>query len=265
MCKPAAHEAARLPQMAASNDRTERPAEQIRRHLQRVFELRQRAGTAGSLDAVHSIKRLQAQRFRATYADFLRQASSAPAVRFFLEELYGEHDFTRRDMQFERIAGALERMFPPAVSQLAVDLTETHSLTESLDHDMAEHWMRLDASRGEAERYVLSWRLCGARNERMRQLSVVQHMGQELQRLTRMKPLRLALRMMRKPARAAGLDALQHFLESGFDAFASLGDAGPFISAIQLRESRWIDDLFDSEPGGCITRLQAELDRAAAM
>ena len=74
---------------------------------------------------------------------------------------------------------------------------------------------------------------------------------------------RLKPEVSRKPARAAGLDALQHFLESGFDAFASLGDAGPFISAIQLRESRWIEELFDSEPDGCIARLEADLNRAA--
>lgn len=255
---------ARLLRMATAPYNAERPAEQIRRHLQRVFALRQQAGTAGSVDAVRTIKRLQAQRFRSTYADFLAQPSSAPAVRFFLEELYGEHDFTRRDMQFERIAVALERMFPPAVNQLAVDLTETHALTEMLDHHMAEHWQQLDEGLKPAERYVLSWRLCASRGDRLRQLTVVQHMGRELQRITRMKSLRLALRMMRNPAKLAGLDALQHFLESGFDSFASLGDAGPFITAIQTRESRWIDELFDSDIDLCVARLQAELDRAVS-
>jgi len=245
--------------MDVSSAHPDRPAEQIRRHLRRVFELRQQASTAGSLEAVRSVKRLQARRFRSTYADFLAQASSAPAVRFFLEELYGEHDFSRRDMQFERIASALERMFPPAVSQLAIDLTETHALTETLDHDMAGHWARQDASLSPAERYVRAWRMCGSRDARLRQLAVVQHMGRELQRLTRMKPLRLALRMMRSPARAAGLDALQHFLESGFDAFATLGDATPFLAAIQARESQWIDALFDGDAQVCISRLQDEL------
>ena len=64
---------------------------------------------------------------------------------------------------------------------------------------------------------------------------------------------------MRSPARAAGLDALQHFLESGFDAFATLGDATPFLAAIQARESQWIDALFDSDVQVCISRLQDEL------
>lgn len=247
--------------MAAHQDSTDSAADRIRGHLQTVFELRHRSATAGTAEAVKSVKRLQALRFASTYADYSRIARSAPAVRFFLNELYGEHDFSRRDQQFGRIAGALERMFPPAVSQLAVDLTETHALTETLDHALAIQWNLLGNEVELAERYVRSWRLCGSRDDRFRQLAVVQHMGRELQRLTRMKSLRLALRLMRNPARAAGLDALQQFLESGFDAFAELGDALPFLSAIDEREREWLDALFDEDLEPCIARLRPMLQQ----
>ena len=237
-------------------------ADRIRTHLERVSQLRLQASTAGLDRAVNEVKRLQAQRFRATYADFLQHPVYAPATRFFLEELYGVHDFAQRDAQFARIAGALERLFPEAVAQLAVDLAETHALTEVLDHGLAAHWLAQDAALSPALRYTLSWRQTGERAARARQLAVVQHMGLELQRLTRMKPLRLALRMMRNPARAAGLDALQHFLESGFDAFASLGDARHFLDTISARESRWIDTLFDGSVEDCSAALAAELARS---
>lgn len=238
-------------------------ADRIRTHLERVNQLRLQASTAGLDRAVNEVKRLQAQRFRATYADFLQHPVYAPATRFFLEELYGVHDFAQRDAQFARIAGALERLFPEAVAQLAVDLAETHALTEVLDHDLATHWLAQDdAALSPALRYTLSWRQTGERAARARQLAVVQHMGLELQRLTRMKPLRLALRMMRNPARAAGLDALQHFLESGFDAFASLGDARHFLDTISARESRWINTLFDDSVEDSSAALAAELARS---
>lgn len=214
--------------------------------------------------AVSAVKQLQALRFRATYADLIQDASCAPATRFFLDELYGVHDFAQRDAQFGRIAGALERLFPEAVAQLAVDLAETHALTEVLDHEVARHWLTLDADMPATLRYTQSWRLADDRPARERQLAVVQHMGRELQRLTRMKPLRLALRMMRNPARAAGLDALQHFLESGFDAFAALGDARRFLDTISERESRWISTLFDAPVEDCSRALAAELARVEA-
>jgi hypothetical protein len=237
-------------------------ADRIRSHLDRVQQLRRQAQAAGMDAAVNEVKQLQARRFRATYADLIQDPTFAPATRFFLDELYGVHDFAERDAQFGRIAGAVERLFPEAVAQLAVDLAETHALTEVLDHELARHWLTQNPDLSPALRYTLSWRRANDRPARERQLAVVQHMGLELQRLTRKKALRMALRMMRNPARAAGLDSLQHFLESGFDAFAALGDARPFLDTISTRESHWIVTLFDTSPEECSRALAAELARA---
>src|SRR3990167_7686516 len=104
-------------------------AEQIRDHLAEVTRMRERARQEGLDAALHAVKRLQAQRFRATYIDFMDDRPRAPATRFFLDELYGDHDFSERDAQFARIAGTVERLFPPAVALLAVDLAEMHALT----------------------------------------------------------------------------------------------------------------------------------------
>jgi hypothetical protein len=239
-----------------------RAADQIRLQLQRVSHLREQAQSAGLAIAVHEVKQLQARRFRATYRDFLQSPRHAAATRFFLEELYGEHNFTERDAQFGRIAGAIERLFPAAVGQLAVDLAETHALTETLDHAMAAHWLDIGSDCGYAERYVRCWRLTGQPEQRLRQLAVVQHMGRELQRLTRSRSLLLALKMMRQPAQVAGLSALQHFLERGFSAFAGMGDASDFLASIQARESRWIASMFDDEPAHCHAALTQELSKA---
>lgn len=241
---------------------TRNAADAIRHHLARVTALRQHARTQGLVEAVHRVKQIQAQRFRGTYTDFLNRPRFAPATRFFLEELYGEHDFSERDQQFGRIAGALERMFPPAVSSLAVDLAETHALTEVLDHQLATHWITLPSDTPDPQRYVQSWRLTDALEQRQRQLAVVQHMGDELQRLTRNTSLRLGLRMMRRPAQLAGLSALQGFLESGFDAFATMQDPSEFMQAIQERELRWIHSFFDGSLQAVVAELDAELHRA---
>ena len=116
----------------APNSATDR----IRRQLERVTDLRTQAQQDGLSTAVHQVKQLQARRFRATYADFLHDPRYAAATAFFLDELYGEHDFAQRDAQFARIASAIERLFPEAVSDLAVDLAETHALTETHAPDL---------------------------------------------------------------------------------------------------------------------------------
>lgn len=234
-------------------------ADRIRAHLATVDALRTQASSKGIHTAVSEVKRLQAQRFQGTYADVLAHRVQGSAARFFLDELYGDHDFRQRDAQFGRIAGAIERVFPDAVAELSVDLAEMHALTETLDHSMAVHWLAQDPQVSPAKRYVQAWRATGRREARERQLGVVGHMGLELQRLTRSKSLLMMLKMMRRPAQAAGLSALQHFLEAGFAAFAELGDARPFLSIISTRERRWIDALFDEDLSACAAALDAEL------
>jgi hypothetical protein len=51
---------------------------------------------------------------------------------------------------------------------------------------------------------------------------------------------------MRFPARAAGLSALQSFLESGFDTFRKLHGADEFLSQIENRERSLAASLFGS-------------------
>lgn len=222
-------------------------ASRIRTHLTQVAELRMNAMSDGVHTAVRLVKQLQAKRFRGTYADLIRKPHTRPALRFFLEELYGEHDFTTRDAQFSRIAGAIERLFPISAGELAVDLAETHSLTESLDHEMGKQWLTLEEIQPESLRYILAWRKTGRRQDRLRQVEVARNIGEKLRILTRRPSLRLTLRMMRNPARAAGLDSLQKTLETGFDAFAAVSEANMLLSTINDAESRWINLLFDGE------------------
>ncbi len=236
-------------------------ADRIRKQLASVSDMRLTAEQTATAEKVHAIKRLQAARFRGTYSDFLADKSYGRATRFFLEELYGEGDFRARDAQFARIAGAIERLFPPDVGDLAVDLATTHALTEQLDHAMADKWpdsapTLTDVSATTA--YVSAWREVGQAEWREKQLSVVLHMGQELERLTRNRSLRLALKLMRGPAKTAGMGALQGFLESGFDAFAEMRTPKTLLDAIAERESQWVESLFHAPLDLAAKQLLAE-------
>jgi hypothetical protein len=50
------------------------------------------------------------------------------------------------------------------------------------------------------------------------------------------------------PARAAGLDRLQTFLEHGFAAFAEMGSADEFLAEIERREREMMVRLFSNHP-----------------
>jgi hypothetical protein len=181
------------------------------------------------------------------------------ATRFFLHELYSDKDYAERDQQFGRIAGTIAKLFPQAVVDTAASLANVHALTERLDDAMAHQYVALFASQpamGEIARYVACWRAVADTSARLEQLQVVLALGQSLNGLTRKPGLRTFLRMMRAPATAAGLGALQQFLESGFDAFQTMHGADEFLKLISLRETEWIQRLFEDDLVACESRLK---------
>ncbi|QLA82777.1 MULTISPECIES: hypothetical protein [unclassified Acidovorax] len=242
-------------------------AQTIRDCIADVTALRlHRTGDPALGAAVGCVKSLQARRFRGTYADLMQSPSFGPAARFFLEELYSDTDYTDRDLQFGRIAGTLQTMFPQPVVTTAVALAVLHAQTEELDQDMGRAWLAHADATNDAARYTAAWRTVGQRHARQEQLQRVLAMGADLARLTRTPGLRMMLRMMRGPANAAGMGALQRFLEAGFDTFGQLarqrGGVEQFLATIEQRERALMDQLFDADPVTCGTQLANTLGQA---
>ena len=241
-------------------------AQTIRSAVERVDGLRQLAANdSARRAALLTVKSLQAKRFAGTYEDLLDSNAYGDAARFFLEDLYSDKDYTQRDAQFSRIAGALQRLFPQQVIATALALAQLHLLTEDLDWQMAGQWcaQRPEFASSDSAQYIACWRSVGQYANRNLQLQIVLAVGRDLDRLTKMPGLRFMLRMMRKPAKAAGLGSLQDFLECGFDTFAKMSGKGhsadDFLNTIHTRESAWIQRLSYDDFGECEVELKKSL------
>jgi hypothetical protein len=212
-----------------------------------------RAADAPLAARVLAVKAWQHLRFQNTYADLLASPRYAAAARFFLEDLYGPGDFTSRDDQFARIVPALVRLFPHDIVVTVLRLAELHALSERLDTAMGRalppqptpHATALDTAT-----YTQAWCAVGEPQARERQIGLMLAVGQALERFTRNPVLRHSLRMMRGPARMAGLDALQRFLENGFDTFGAMRGAGHFLDTIAMRERALAAALFGGSAAG---------------
>jgi hypothetical protein len=240
-------------------------AQTIRDAVAEVESLREESRAAPHIgQAVTLLKRFQARRFARTYADLLASQAYGAATRFFLEELYSDRDYAERDAQFARIAVAVEKLFPKDVAETAAALARLHALTESLDHAMARMAPLADAE--DVAAYVHGWKAVGRRADRQRQLQAVIAIGTEMTRLTRLPGLRTMLRVMRRPASAAGLGSLQRFLESGFDTFAAVtrqpGGTERFLETIREREQRLLELLSEDEAVAGETELHRILGQA---
>jgi hypothetical protein len=213
--------------------------------LRHVEALRQQRASDGEFDArVVAVKAYQQARFRQTYADLLAHPRYAGAARFFLDELYGPGDFAQRDAQFARIVPALVRLFPAEIVGTVANLARLHALSEDLDVKMGKHVDTLPLSAAE---YVLAWQATARREDRQKQIDLTLAIGQAMEDYTRKPMLRHTLRLMRGPARAAGLSALQAFLEAGFDTFREMRGAEAFLQTVQQRELAFVTSLFATD------------------
>lgn len=232
-------------------------ADRILEHLQDVAQMRARSAEDGVLAAnLLAIKTYQQRRFTKTYADLLAHPIYAPVAEFFLQELYGPNDFTDRDLQFARTVPALVRLLPDEVVSTVTDLAALHALSELLDTRMATALDKVPIS---ASAYLQAWQQSARPEERSLQIELVLRIGRGLDRYTRSAFLRHTLRLMRKPAAAAGLAAFHRFLQSGFDTFGRMVRADEFLATIQRRETRLAEVLFAADLSATLPATLAEL------
>jgi hypothetical protein len=220
-------------------------AQAILELLRRVDEQRLLREADPALKArVQAIKHYQHERFQHTYVDLLAQPRYVQATRFFLEELYGPVDFTRRDTQFKRVVPALVRLFPREVVLTVQTLGELHALSEDLDTAMGRV---VPPGPVNMAGYISAWQAVGRPVDREAQIVLMRRVADALDVYTRNPLLRHSLRLMRTPARLAGLGELQAFLEAGFDTFGAMRGAKDFLDTVVGRERALAAWLFAAE------------------
>jgi hypothetical protein len=193
---------------------------------------------AAKLDELASF---QSRRLSATYADLERLPRYASAISFFRADLYGPGDFSRRDADLARIVPTLVRTLPEAVIATVADAMLLSALSHELDRAL------LDRLEGEltVAHYCDAYRRCANRRDREQQIALIGAVGRGLDRYVHSRMLRNALVVMRLPARASGLGALQGFLERGVSAFARMRGAEDFLDTIEARESALMRAIFE--------------------
>ena len=211
-------------------------------HLQFLKELRGRERATPT--RIGEVKRWQAQRLAATYADVAGQPRYEAATRFFLEDLYGPKDFSGRDQAMLRIVPVMSRVLPASAVETAAMAVELDALSEDLDQRLA---VRLGTRPLDGESYAKAYRTSSTRAERERQIALIDAVGRRLDGLVKKPLLGKTLHLMRQPARMAGLEDLQDFLERGFEAFRRMQGADYFLDLVRTRETELLSRLFSGE------------------
>ena len=216
--------------------------ESLRTHLTRLKSLR--GAGASALGRVAEVKRWQAQRLERTYADLAAEERYRDAIGFFVRDLYGPKDFSERDAALLKIMPAMAKILPARAVETAALAIEIEALSEELDHRLAA---ALEAPLDEAS-YANAYRASATPEERERQIALVVQVGKRLDALVRSPFVFRTLKLMRRPAKVAGMASLQDFLERGFQAFAAMDGADDFLRTIESRETEILTRLFSGAP-----------------
>lgn len=235
--------------MLADRDLGERIAAQILRKQQLVATL---AGDADLMLRLQALRAWQSARLAATYADLRADPRHQPAIEFFLDELYGTHDFAPRDRELHRAWRILEKTLPAPAMRVLGDALDLELLSLELDCAVAR---ALRTAVIDADSYAAAYRVTNRQVDRARQLELIVSLARRLADVVAHPWIGRLLRIARPAALAAGFGVLQDFLERGFRAFQTLGDATTFVDAIEKRERLLSQRLFGAQPAVSSTTM----------
>lgn len=195
------------------------------------------------------LRRWQAARLKASFRHFMHDPQRAPAAEFFLSDVYGDRDFTRRNADIARVVPMMRRLLPKKLLGTVADAIELGVVTQTLDLGMAEALESLAPRRRRLDEalYGEAYRRVGQEKQRQRQIALIGRVGRGFGKALQIPGVAALLAFSRGPAKLAGLGELQGFLERGYAAFESLGDAAAFVDEIERDEREVSRRLFAGE------------------
>jgi hypothetical protein len=217
-------------------------AKRLEQQLRMVAAERQAAKRDPALLLARTaLKRYQSARLGATHADLLANPNTGDAAQFFLEELYGSHDLSQRDVDLERIIPTLQKMLSYESLHTITEAIVLDALSERLDTAMARV-LGTDFTDG---MYIAAYRTATTRDERQEQLNLVQQLGDSLCELVTIPLLAVTLSIMKGPAKLAGLSDLHKFLNRGFTTFKKMKQPARFVATIVGRERQVMERIYE--------------------
>ncbi len=192
----------------------------------------------------------QSRRLARTYADLLEQPRYRLACQFFLDDIYAPRDFSQRDHDMEQMHAFMEH-FIPAVMLAPLTLTlELYHFTQELDQrllDVLINQLGVTDTITVAL-YAEAYRRCDNYDERVRQIDMIDEIGQKLDGLVRLPLVGTMLNVAKGPARRAGWVDLTDFLEHGYTAFKRMHGGKRFLKTIRAREIDYLDRMYANDP-----------------
>ena len=189
------------------------------------------------------IKNFQVKRIQDANADILANPNTHDALTFFLTEIYGAKDVSQRDRDLKKFISSMEKVFSEDTLKVVVGAITLDALVEKMDNQLAQLLMP-----GFTERDYMAAFSKTDRAEREEEINLVESLGLSLCELIQIPFLGATLKVMRMPAKVAGLIGLHEFLEAGFTTFKKTKNAQEFVKTLAEREREFLNQVYGKSP-----------------
>jgi hypothetical protein len=223
---------------------TEEAVGRLHRQLDLAVELRGYAKADPEVETARErLRAWQAVRLARSHADLLASPDMGPAATFFLSDIYGANDLSKLAGDVKRIVPVMTKVLPAAALETVADAIELHALSEELDIAMVKT-LGSKIRKLDGAAYGTAYRKVDRREDRERQITLIEDLGLALGRLIDQPFVSSGLALMRMPAKLAGVGELHAFLERGHGAFRQIGNIKKFVDLIVSREREISKALF---------------------
>ena len=212
---------------------------QISRHLRTVADVQNIALEAGLQPLVQSVQKWQTLRMQATHQALLNDPLHAPALQFFVEQIYGPQNFSQRDADIIRVVPKMHKYMPnKALSSLASAL-RLQALSFELDYAVAIKFVEQATSEFiviDRQSYAQAYLAGDNLSLRQEQIALLNTLGINLREAVAVKGVTMMLALSKHPAKVKGLFTLHQFLQNGFKAFKKIPNSELFMQNIVTKE-----------------------------
>ena len=192
----------------------------------------------------------QAERLAHTYADVRDLPRYREAWRFFIDDIYGAHDYSQRDHDVETMYEFMRRFVPDDVSRPAALTIKLHRMTEALDRKLLDVLVNqlgvIDSIT--VEQYAEGYRRCDNYRERVEQIDLLVEICEHIDGIVRNPLTSPALRLASRPLRGAGYGEVVSFLERGYRSFKRMHGSRHFRKILREREMNILDRIYARDP-----------------
>ena len=183
---------------------------------------------------------------RSTHALLFASPTHGPLCEFFLADLYGPREIgSSRAAALHALVDVLRPILPGWIHDGGIGLIDLHSLSEQLDDRLARMLLFRGGSLGfSTEEFESAYLACDDYEDRLRQIALSAASTRFGHRLARDPSIGRLVRLARGLRGLKRLEALLAMLERGFRAFRQANDIAPFVEAMRVGESAYVNGLY---------------------